>query len=282
MASLTDLFSPSFFMFLGIMVLIVALLVVYFESKMRDQNHKIASMLSLVSTLAEDMNGVKIALHHLSLEGGSHLNQTFGNHLAEIHSNDSFKNDDKKLIVVSDDEYESDDESVVDESVVSDDESVVSDDESLDDESDSDSEKDDLIKVLKISNEKDDDEADDLDDIDVDDLDDIDDIDVDDLDDLSIESGQMPSEASSNDELVEELKSFKFDISIPDETNETTSSESKTISINLEENLDDSSIDYKKLPLPKLRSIVSEKGLAKTADASKMKKQELLKLLGSE
>lgn len=282
MASLTDLFNPSFFMFLGIMVLIVALLVVYFESKMRDQNHKIASMLSLVSTLAEDMNGVKIGLHHLSLEGGSHLNQTFGNHLAEIHSNGSFKNDDKKLIVVSDDEYESDDESVVDESVVSDDESVVSDDESLDDDSDSDSEKDDLIKVLKISNEKDDDEADDLDDIDVDDLDDIDDIDVDDLDDLSTESGQMPSEASSNDELVEELKSFKFDISIPDETNETTSSESKTISINLEENLDDSSIDYKKLPLPKLRSIVSEKGLAKTADASKMKKQELLKLLGSE
>jgi len=277
MASLTDLFNPSFFMFLGIMVLIVALLVVYFESKMRDQNHKIASMLSLVSTLAEDMNGVKIGLHHLSLEGGSHLNQTFGNHLAEIHSNGSLKNDDKKLIVVSDDEYESDDESI--------DDSVVSDDESLDDESDSDSdsdsdsEKDDLIKVLKISNEKDDDEADDLDDIDVDDLDDID---VDDLDDLSTESGQMPSEASSNDELVEELKSFKFDISIPDETNETTSSESKTISINLEENLDDSSIDYKKLPLPKLRSIVSEKGLAKTADASKMKKQELLKLLGSE
>ena len=282
MASLTDLFNPSFFMFLGIMVLIVALLVVYFESKMRDQNHKIASMLSLVSTLAEDMNGVKIGLHHLSLEGGSHLNQTFGNHLAEIHSNDLLKNDDKKLIVVSDDEYESDDESI-DESVVSDDESidesVVSDDESVSEsvgsDSDSHSEKDDLIKVFKISNEKCDDDLDDLDD-----LDDIDDIDIDDLDDLSTESGQMPSEASSNDELVEELKSFKFDISIPDETNEITSSDSKTISINLEEKLDDSSIDYKKLPLPKLRSIVSEKGLA--TDTSKMKKQELLKLLGSE
>ena len=271
MASLTDLFNPSFFMFLGIMVLIVALLVVYFESKMRDQNHKIASMLSLVSTLAEDMNGVKIGLHHLSLEGGSHLNQTFGNHLAEIHSNDLLKNDDKKLIVVSDDEYESDDESI-DESVVSDDESVS---ESVGSDSDSHSEKDDLIKVFKISNEKCDDDLDDLDD-----LDDIDDIDIDDLDDLSTESGQMPSEASSNDELVEELKSFKFDISIPDETNEITSSDSKTISINLEEKLDDSSIDYKKLPLPKLRSIVSEKGLA--TDTSKMKKQELLKLLGSE
>jgi hypothetical protein len=45
MAALADLFSPTFLMFLGILVLIVALMVVYFESKMRDQNHKIASML---------------------------------------------------------------------------------------------------------------------------------------------------------------------------------------------------------------------------------------------
>ena len=48
MAILTDLFNPSFFMFLGILILVIALLVVYFESKMREQNHKIASMLSLV------------------------------------------------------------------------------------------------------------------------------------------------------------------------------------------------------------------------------------------
>ena len=65
MASLADLFNPTFLMFLGILVLVVALMVVYFESKMRDQNHKIASMLSLVSTLAEDMNGVKMGLNQL-------------------------------------------------------------------------------------------------------------------------------------------------------------------------------------------------------------------------
>ena len=70
MPSLTDLFNPSFLMFLGILVLVVALLVVYFESKMRDQNHKIASMLSLVSTLAEDMNIVKIGLNHVAMSQG--------------------------------------------------------------------------------------------------------------------------------------------------------------------------------------------------------------------
>ena len=65
MASLADLFNPTFLMFLGILVLVVALLVVYFESKMREQNHKIFSMLSLVSTLAEDINSMKMGLNHL-------------------------------------------------------------------------------------------------------------------------------------------------------------------------------------------------------------------------
>jgi hypothetical protein len=54
----------------------------------------------------------------------------------------------------------------------------------------------------------------------------------------------------------------------------------KSISIApLEETkLQESTIDYKKLPLPKLRSVVAEKKLA--ADSSKLKKQDLLKLLG--
>ena len=67
MASLIDLFNPSFLMFLGILVLVVALLVVYFESKFRDQNHKISSMLSLVSSLAEEVNGTKMIIHQLAM-----------------------------------------------------------------------------------------------------------------------------------------------------------------------------------------------------------------------
>ena len=67
MASLTDLFNPTFLMFLGILVLVVALLVVYFETKFREQNHKISSMLSLVSSLAEELNGTKMFIQHLSM-----------------------------------------------------------------------------------------------------------------------------------------------------------------------------------------------------------------------
>jgi hypothetical protein len=102
---LTDLFNPTFFMFLGILLLVVALLVVYFENKMRDQNHKIASMLSLVSTLAEDMNGVKFGLNHLARN-----NIIQHQHIDPL--NTAFiSSDDNKLITVSDDENDSDEES---------------------------------------------------------------------------------------------------------------------------------------------------------------------------
>ena len=102
---LTDLFNPTFFMFLGILLLVVALLVVYFESKMRDQNHKIASMLSLVSTLAEDMNGVKFGLNHLARN-----NIIQHQHIDPL--NTAFiSSDENKLITVSDDENDSDEES---------------------------------------------------------------------------------------------------------------------------------------------------------------------------
>ena len=67
MPSLTDLLNPTFFLLLAILLLCSALTFVYFESKMREQNHKINSMLSLISTLAEDMNGVKMGLNHLAM-----------------------------------------------------------------------------------------------------------------------------------------------------------------------------------------------------------------------
>ena len=60
-----------------------------------------------------------------------------------------------------------------------------------------------------------------------------------------------------------------------------SASDLKTISINLEDS-EQENIDYKKLQLNKLRSIVVEKNLCSNSDASKLKKQELLKLLGCE
>jgi hypothetical protein len=278
MSSLADLFSPTFLIFLGILVLVVALLVVYFENKMREQKHQIASMLSLVSTLAEDINGVKFGLNHLAVNyigGGQSLEQN-------IETN-NFLNQ-ENLIPVSDDEDdedEDDDDEDVDE--FEDDDSNVSEDENTallldennsddnnmelienEDFSDSDSEFGDKseVKVLKIniSNEVNND-----------------------INELDLQSGDDLNELTDNLEEIEETdEKEEQQIIETDEIpieNSFDISNLKTINIHLEENKNDAN-DYKKLSIQKLRSIVAEKGL--TEDTSKLKKNDLLKLLGIE
>ena len=266
MASLADLFSPTFLMFLGILVLVVALLVVYFESKMRDQNHKIASMLSLVSTLAEDMNGVKMGLNQLAVTRmGESFPQNFEQPLE--NSRVPYKQE-TKLIEVSDGEDDDDDdeEEEEEEDDYDDDcEDIDGDDiDSEDDES-----KHDVVKVLKMNIT-----ADDFENLSENNKLELDDLD--DLDELDDELSEVQSLSSKSSKLSDKLEETVYGKTFQEPLN---SSDLKTISINLEEPHPDS-LDYKKLSLPKLRSIVSDKGLA--SDASKLKKNELLKLLGAE
>ena len=277
MASLADLFNPTFLMFLGILVLVVALLVVYFESKMRDQNHKIASMLSLVSTLAEDMNGVKMGLNHLAIRGGQGFQQPIipiGENLGNLQKTN--------LIEVSDDEEEDDDNEEDEDNEESNNEEsndIDNDDlESVEDDSDSDNEDDNNgIKIIKlqVSNE-DISEADELNE-EINNLE----FEHEDLADLE---GDFEPEVTN--EYVEEVLDLKYDTEVKhlEENNIPSSSDLKTISINLGEEHEhhDDNIDYKKLQLAKLRSIAVEKGLTSNSEASKLKKPELLKLLGAE
>ena len=267
MASLADLFSPTFLMFLGILVLVVALLVVYFESKMRDQNHKIASMLSLVSTLAEDMNGVKMGLNQLAVTRmGESFPQNFEQPLE--NSRVPYKQE-TKLIEVSDGEDDDDDdeEEEEEEDDYDDDcEDIDGDDiDSEDDES-----KHDVVKVLKMNIT-----ADDFENLSENNKLELDDLD--DLDELDDELSEVQSLSSKSSKLSDKLEETVYEKTIQEPL--SISADLKTISINLEEPHQDS-LDYKKLSLPKLRSIVSDKGLA--SDASKLKKNELLKLLGAE
>lgn len=268
MPSLTDLFNPTFLMFLGILVLVVALLVVYFETKFREQNHKISSMLSLVSALAEEVNGSKMIIHQLTMNHQPQNQQFFEQPNLEkrIVQNDN-------LILVSDDEEDSDVSEAEDSDEEEDDSdsdaaSEVSIDENeLDDDDDSVIElgESNDVKVLKlnINNDKDDsDSDDDLSEASLDDLDNLDDLedleDLEDLDDSSTSSVSIKEEKNDN------IKSMDL----------------KSINITLEETKPEQPLDYKKIALPKLRSIVTEKGLS--SDSSKLKKNELLKLLGVE
>jgi hypothetical protein len=287
MLSFSDLLNPTFLMFLGILILVVALLVVYFESKIREQNHKISSMLSLVSSLAEEVNGVKFGINHLIMRGGINDNSMSQEaHLEEQKQNNT-------LITVSDDEDDDEDEDeetdLEEEDLEEEEEDLEEEEEDLEnEETDSEDGSIDLnndIKILKlnINNDTDDvsEENNDLEFENADDLEYLDDIeDMNDLEELKSASSKSSRKSEQEKERTfsfDEIK--KIDQDQYEETNQDhlqildlSSSDLKKININLEEN-----IDYKKLSLAKLRNIVTEKGLA--IDTSKMKKNELLKLL---
>ena len=285
MTSLADLFNPTFLMFLGILVLVVALLVVYFESKFREQNHKISSMLSLVSSLAEELNGTKMVIQHLSMSGGAqpqnfYQENTFSN-LHDLEENIAQQNtNNTKLIQVSDDENSDSESETSDNNSESDDsiENLDDDDnENIVKENDDESVNSDNsvieigehndIKILKlnITKQNDDESVN---------SEEEQNLDFDDLDDLENLSESSESVSIKDDLQLEEVT----------EVNETKddnikSMDLKSINITLEETKHES-LDYKKMGLPKLRSVVTEKGLI--SDASKLKKNELLKLLGIE
>lgn len=278
---MTDLFNPTFFMFLGILILVVALVVVYFESKSREQNHKIASMLSLVSTLAEDMNGVKMGLHHLSVNrvGGNNLSRFPQQAQPSLEESNMqlFQNKDDNLIPVSDDD-ESIDDSIGDDSDEDSDDEESEDDEEEEEEEDGDNNHTN-IKILTLNMPTPSVEGDDFEEID--DMEDLGGIDED-ITETNSQSSMgsraspknvlemLSTRAAENSADVEQLDASHINISATD---------LKTININLDE-IHTDSVDYKKLPLTKLRSIVTDKGLVD--DASKLKKQELLKLLEDE
>lgn len=297
MAVLSELFNPYFFMFLGILILI-ALLVIYYESKIREQNHKISSMLSLVSSLAEEFNGIQIGLKQLHMKGGFNLPNfpinVSKNPLAENTYN--YHNED--LIEVSDDDTSSDDtsdaESVDTESV--DAESL--DAESVEDESVEDESVDDIdidiacvendlllendVKILKLNIDN---NASDKKEILTNEVNLIND------EILTNDEILINNEILSNDQINEVTETLYNENNENNETNENNENnetngenaaaflELKTININLEENANEN-LDYKKYSLNKLRTVVVEKGLI--ADSSKLKKPELLKLLGVE
>ena len=272
--SLVDLFNPSFLMFLGILVLVVALLVVYFESKFREQNHKIASMLSIVSSVAEELNNMRGAIN---LVGGSINNDNSPNIIelnSSFNSNSNFEQIKRMdLIEVSDDE--DDDESVEDlEEEDLEEEDLEEEDLEEEDLEESDLEEDSVDESVE--------EDDDFVEADLEEVKDIKvlklsvsgtninvDINHDEIDDLhndeEIDFDDNESIVSIDATSIHDIKIANFDL------------KSISFDTNLEEKNQMNSSEYKKLSANKLKNIAIEKGL--TNKSSKLSKQELLSLL---
>ena len=278
--SFINLFNASFLMFLGILVLVSVLLVVYIESKMREQNHKMSTMVGLISSLAEEMNGIKFTMQN-NKNGGSNVSGY------------------SKLISVSDDEEskESEESEANDDfdDSESDDEEENDDEVSSNDNSEDEEVHDNEVKILKINNmfnslnDLDDSTVIDLNELnDLDDLDDSDD--SDDLDNPKEYDENMQEDKIQIIEKMPEPENENFDkqeIKNEQLFEPSFNLDLKTININLaeetktvEEHKNIEETDYKKMTINKLRTIVSEKGLS--SDPSKLKKPEILKMLGIE
>lgn len=252
---LSNIFSVSTLICLGITLLLVSLVAMFLMQRMNEQNHKIASMLGLVSTMAEELNFIRSRVQILSVGHTSSSNvpvntvPTFQDHLIPVSDEESGEDDE------SDDEDEDEDEeSDSDSGTDSEEDSVV--DLTHDDI-------DDNIKTVNMGepvaieseeiNANEDDEA---------------------------EQSELDDDLESVDDNLEE--NDHTDMNVDDNFTLTNTDFIKSIDIsaNDESNKDTETYDFKKMSLNKLRNIVVEKGLA--SDASKLKKNDLLKLLGSE
>ena len=283
MNQIKDIFNTQFFVILGVVLLLVTCLVLYVEQKFKAYDHKMSSMLSLVSSLAEEMDIFK---NNRNYNGGQSVTQT------EIQTEINNLNTDleeSKLIDVSDEEdnaesdYESDDDNNLDsDSETGSDTDSESDVESVDDVNepkvvnthDLGSNENEIITITKLEDLQSNDIIDLVEEVnhteekyDLDELDELEDLDnsldssndLDDLDDI---------EAIGETNVVEELDD--------DEIEETNVVE-ELDDLDIEE-INDDAVDYNKLSVAKLKEIALEKNLISNT-SNKLKKAELLKLL---
>lgn len=212
-----ELTSPAILLCLGMIVIVAALLVVYFESRLREQNHRLKTMLSLITTLAEDTNAIK----HKQVK-------TF-------YSNETSLDDER--IEVSDGEDEEDDTEDDEE------DSEIVDLDDLEDDYDSDSEAvSEAGSKIDVDSESEEDES-------------------------EIECQEVVNSDEEQDET--NIKVLKLNAPI-----EGILSDNVEDQITSSEQTDE--VDYKQMPVAKLRQIATEKGIE---NAIKMKKSDILKIL---
>jgi hypothetical protein len=294
--ALSDFMSVPFLICLGITLILVGVVGIYFTQKMQEQNHKISSMMGLVSTMAEEMNYMRSRLIMASQNNFQQHPSTDINNITPNMTGGQNTDTNDKLIDVSDGEDESDEESDCCDSCEDSDSDEESDCDS-DEDSDCDSHKSKTnINILDnvVAN------------INIEDL-----LDVNNT--IKIINFDEALNATTGEDINIENDSESIDDSLGDSDSDSESDDDsdddgeKTNNINLtqisndsqlfnpellkvidistisDESIkekNDSNIDYKKMSLNKLRDIIVSKKLV--SDPSKLKKNEMLKLLGSE
>ena len=275
--ALSDIFTVPFLVSLGITLLLVGLLGMFFVQRLQEQNHKMASMLGLVSTMAEELNFIRSRLQMMSYvpqTGGAPLSQQQPTFLPTTESDN--------LIPVSDGEDNSDAEEDSDEEDDSDDESEEEGSEEssvlefnasieniieLNPNNIAQTVK--IINFGELVNSQSENTTEDLEDLDeIEELDDMDNLDDESSGESDDEENVINLEAEKEEELAENITQDNLSFI-------------KSIDIsNLEEQSESGSVDYRKMSMAKLKSIAVAKGLIQ--ENSKATKNAILKMLSSE
>jgi cobalamin biosynthesis protein CobT len=268
--AITDLFSSSFLFSVAIIIILIGGIFAFISYRMAEQDHKINAMIGLVSTMANETQFFRSKIHTIQQQ----LDVANTDQLHSIHlstNNLGEKEITKNLISVSDDEYDDDDDDDDEDEDEDEDEEDDEDEEEEDEEEEEEDEEEEeeeeekldddnvekTIKVITLSDDN----------ISMSHIENIADHKL-----IHLDSLDEKNEASISNHLIEELNStsdnnnFLSNISIND--------------LGENEDLQSSKNEYKKLSLNKLREVVVSKGL--TTDASKLKKNDILKLLGEE
>lgn len=278
--ALSDIFTVPFLVSLGITLLLVGLLGMFFVQRLQEQNHKMASMLGLVSTMAEELNFIRGRLQMMS-----YVPQTGGVPIQQQQQSADVDN----LIPVSDGDEDSD----------SDDESESDEDDEDDDEDENSEESSVLEFNASINNVIELNPTDNAQTVKIinfgdlvaasnteianEDLEDLDEVqELDDMDDLDEESeNESENDAENNEEEDNVVNLAAVQEELVEKVTQENLSFIKSIDIsNLEEHSESGSVDYKKMSMIKLKSIAVAKGLIQ--ENSKATKNAILKMLSSE
>ena len=272
--AISDILSTSFLFSIAIIIILIGGIFAYVSYRMGEQDHKLNSMIGLVSTMAEESQFFRSKLNMLQQKCSTQdlpvVDQV--QYASQLSGFGGGREGQEELINVSDEEDDSEDDDSED--LEDDDESEDLEDEDEDLEDDSEEERGEYIKRLNLT--------------------------------LAIDE---PPVKIAYEEIDEDNNSFKetnnlvfddvqdladfeatleeTDIQLLAEDTKEDDNFLKNVSItgldngilSLEE-IGANKNDYKKMPLNKLREVVVSKGV--TLDASKLKKNEILKLLGDE
>jgi hypothetical protein len=277
--AISDIFSSTFLISLAITFFVASMLYMYISNKFAEQNHKINSMFSLISTMAEEQQYFRAKL----IGKGNHINDLdkaqFAPHLLNNNDFEDNNEDNNELISVSDNQ---DQEEYYDTSDSEYDEDEDENDNEYDIQEEQQTNNIDILNLgltnhdnLGLSQNEQENEHEVID---------TDSASTINLNQYNIKTIHLEDHVNELD-LTSEVNIDDNNIIEMHQDNELihndTNQDNDNDTINTINTVDNHlKHDYKKMSLNKLREIIVEKGLLQ--DASKLKKNEILKMLGDE